>query len=120
MESKETKETENSASAVGSSLGSTLGGVLGAAAGAIAETIGRVAIDVITPAKELVENAISEPAAESGVGPVTDDISNSLCAAMPQSLADVEGRAYRIYESEGHPEGRALDHWIQAEREVGS
>lgn len=23
--------------------------------------------------------------------------------------------AYRIWEEEGHPDGRALDHWLQAE-----
>jgi hypothetical protein len=27
-------------------------------------------------------------------------------------------RAYEIWEQEGRPEGRALDHWMQAEREL--
>lgn len=27
-------------------------------------------------------------------------------------------RAYRIWEGEGRPEGRALQHWIQAEAEL--
>jgi hypothetical protein len=30
----------------------------------------------------------------------------------------VRERAYRIWENEGRPHGRDLDHWLQAEREV--
>ena len=30
----------------------------------------------------------------------------------------VKARAYAIWESEGRPEGKHLDHWLQAEREV--
>jgi hypothetical protein len=29
-------------------------------------------------------------------------------------------RAYEIWEREGRPEGRALDHWMQAERELSA
>ena len=28
-------------------------------------------------------------------------------------------RAYDIWENEGRPEGRSVDHWLAAEREVG-
>ncbi len=30
---------------------------------------------------------------------------------------EIEERAYALWESEGRPEGRALDHWLQAEAE---
>ncbi|MFT3973992.1 MAG: DUF2934 domain-containing protein [Amaricoccus sp.] len=30
----------------------------------------------------------------------------------------VQGRAYSIWEDEGRPEGRDLEHWLQAERET--
>lgn len=32
----------------------------------------------------------------------------------------VRERAYRIWESEGRPHGRDLDHWLQAERELAA
>ena len=31
----------------------------------------------------------------------------------------IERRAYELWQAEGFPEGRALDHWLQAEREFG-
>lgn len=34
------------------------------------------------------------------------------------SPAQVAARAYRIWESEGRPEGAALDHWLRAEAEL--
>ena len=30
----------------------------------------------------------------------------------------VEARAYALWESEGKPQGRDLDHWLQAEAEI--
>ncbi len=30
----------------------------------------------------------------------------------------VRGRAFSIWEAEGRPDGRHLEHWLQAEREV--
>jgi hypothetical protein len=32
--------------------------------------------------------------------------------------AAVRDRAYRIWEEEGRPEGRAMEHWVRAECEV--
>jgi hypothetical protein len=32
--------------------------------------------------------------------------------------ASVRARAYAIWEREGRPEGRAMEHWFMAEREV--
>ena len=31
---------------------------------------------------------------------------------------DIAARAYQIFEREGRAEGRAMDHWLQAEREL--
>jgi len=31
----------------------------------------------------------------------------------------ISEKAYRLWETEGQPQGRDLDHWVQAEREVG-
>jgi len=31
---------------------------------------------------------------------------------------EVQHRAYLIWESEGRPDGRALQHWVQAETEL--
>jgi hypothetical protein len=30
----------------------------------------------------------------------------------------IADRAYQLWESEGKPEGRDIDHWLQAEREI--
>ena len=32
----------------------------------------------------------------------------------------ISERAYAIWEQEGRPDGKALDHWLQAEAEIGS
>ena len=31
----------------------------------------------------------------------------------------VQRRAYELWQAAGYPEGRALEHWLQAERELG-
>ncbi len=31
----------------------------------------------------------------------------------------ISEKAYRLWETEGQPQGRELEHWVQAEREVG-
>ncbi|MBV9016956.1 MAG: DUF2934 domain-containing protein [Alphaproteobacteria bacterium] len=36
--------------------------------------------------------------------------------ARDQAIRD---RAYAIWEQDGRPEGRSLDHWLQAEAEIG-
>jgi hypothetical protein len=37
---------------------------------------------------------------------------------MDQHNQIISDRAYRIWESEGCPDGRALEHWLRAEREI--
>jgi Protein of unknown function (DUF2934) len=32
--------------------------------------------------------------------------------------AEIAALAYRFYEEEGRPEGKASDHWLRAEREI--
>jgi hypothetical protein len=41
--------------------------------------------------------------------------------AKPMNAVDaakIAERAYRLWESEGRPHGRAVDHWLQAEAEL--
>jgi hypothetical protein len=38
----------------------------------------------------------------------------------PREDARVRQRAYAIWDGEGRPEGRATDHWLQAERDVAA
>jgi hypothetical protein len=37
---------------------------------------------------------------------------------MADRHAEIETRAYLLWESEGRPEGKALEHWLRAESEV--
>jgi hypothetical protein len=36
----------------------------------------------------------------------------------PELRHRIEQRAYALWEANGRPEGRALDHWLQAEQEI--
>lgn len=36
----------------------------------------------------------------------------------PELRQRIEERAYALWEADGRPEGRALDHWLQAEQEI--
>jgi hypothetical protein len=36
----------------------------------------------------------------------------------PELRRRIEERAYALWEANGRPEGRALDHWLQAEQEI--
>lgn len=37
---------------------------------------------------------------------------------MKQSYEEISKRAFEIWEKEGQPEGRELDHWLKAEQEL--
>ncbi len=39
-----------------------------------------------------------------------------ITAETPETRQEIEVLAYTIWESEGRPEGRALDHWLEALR----
>jgi hypothetical protein len=43
----------------------------------------------------------------------------STKVAVQATAAEVAIRAYEIYEREGRPDGRHLEHWVQAESELG-
>ena len=50
---------------------------------------------------------------------VFDPIDLSPTPVKPVDLtAEIARRAYEIYEQEGHPEGRAVEEWLQAEKEI--
>jgi hypothetical protein len=49
---------------------------------------------------------------------VAAKVSHASSVAAP-THAEVAARAYEIYEREGRPEGRHLEHWVQAETELG-
>jgi Protein of unknown function (DUF2934) len=46
------------------------------------------------------------------------DWKNKAAAAADDLQSKIRERAYRIWQQEGSPEGRAQDHWHQAEREI--
>ena len=37
---------------------------------------------------------------------------------MAERDDEIRARAYAIWAQEGYPEGRSLDHWLQAEAEI--
>lgn len=44
-----------------------------------------------------------------------DDTAKPLTADLTAKVAE---RAYQLWESEGQPHGRAIDHWLKAEAEL--
>jgi hypothetical protein len=49
---------------------------------------------------------------------MTEDSSSSTDRSYVDQEAEIAALAYRFYEEEGRPEGRASDHWLRAEREI--
>jgi hypothetical protein len=47
-----------------------------------------------------------------------EDSSSSAEGSYVDQEAEIAALAYRFYEEEGRPEGRASDHWLRAEREI--
>jgi Protein of unknown function (DUF2934) len=37
---------------------------------------------------------------------------------MDEKMERIRSKAYEIWERDGRPDGRALDHWLEAERQV--
>lgn len=37
---------------------------------------------------------------------------------FPESQLKIQEKAYQIWEAEGCPENRELDHWVQAEKQI--
>jgi Protein of unknown function (DUF2934) len=55
---------------------------------------------------------------EQPKSPMTEDSSSSTDRSYVDQEAEIAALAYRFYEEEGRPEGRASDHWLRAEREI--
>ena len=47
-----------------------------------------------------------------------EDPSSSTEQSYVDQEAEIAALAYRFYEEEGRPEGKASDHWLRAEREI--
>lgn len=47
-------------------------------------------------------------------------VSDRADAMDPELRRRIEERAYSLWESNGRPEGRALDYWLEAEQEIVS
>jgi outer membrane protein TolC len=47
---------------------------------------------------------------------IESSVQTALSAAITHE--DIERRAYALYEARGREDGRALDDWLQAEREL--
>ena len=56
-----------------------------------------------------------EPGRKSSTNPRRDETSSGQ---DPQIIARIQQRAYWLYEASGYEEGRALEHWLEAERQV--
>jgi len=39
---------------------------------------------------------------------------------MAEANDEIRVRAYAIWEQEGYPQGRSLDHWLRAEAEIAA
>jgi hypothetical protein len=51
---------------------------------------------------------------------VAAKVSHASSAGAPRpTQAEVALRAFEIYEREGRPDGRDVEHWVQAELELG-
>lgn len=50
--------------------------------------------------------------------PETTEANSAQVTRPYPTLEDVQRRAYEIYLSQGRTEGRDLDNWLQAEREL--
>ena len=47
-----------------------------------------------------------------------EDPASSAEQSYVDQEAEIAALAYRFYEEEGRPEGKASDHWLRAEREI--
>jgi DUF2934 family protein len=75
---------------------------------------------IIKRSREASPGRLDESAeSRRSVEPRPRDAGNQGTAARdPQLTAKIQERAYRLYEAEGFQDGRALDHWLEAERQI--
>lgn len=109
MNIKPTQEP-NAAEIIGS-IGSALGGIVGSTLGAIASGVSQMAGDIAEPIKPVVKSMIDPLIGKPGE-------SDEVPVTTTPNQEEISQRAWIIYVSEGYPEGRSLDHWVRAEREL--
>lgn len=74
---------------------------------------------IIKRNKEAPPERLEGSAERRSAEPRPRDVGNQGTAARdPQLTAKIQERAYRLYEAEGFQEGRALEHWLEAERQI--
>jgi hypothetical protein len=74
---------------------------------------------IIKRSKEASPERPEDSAERRSAEPRPRDVGNQGTAARdPQLTAKIQERAYRLYEAEGFQEGRALEHWLEAERQI--
>ena len=68
---------------------------------------------------EATSETASRERQEPGRSPSTDPRREETSSGQdPQIIARIRQRAYLLYEASGFEEGRALEHWLEAERQV--
>lgn len=81
----------------------------------VKENLKNLAQYVSATTMQVTEGAIEESKLVS-LARVNMHIAEGLLNGEQNRL--IQERAYQIWESEGRPEGRAMDHWVQAEEEI--
>lgn len=49
---------------------------------------------------------------------VTDNLNHVAPASLPDRHARIAFQAYLLYEGHGRPNGRDLEHWLEAEQQI--
>ncbi len=107
MKPQKTKSKNKVPADVAGALGSAVGGIVGTAVGAIASGLGHIASEVL-PQSAARDNT-SYDVSSNGI---------TYRASLTPSDEQISWRAYEIYLAEGCPEGRSLEHWLQARHEL--
>jgi len=103
-----------------------MGSTADKASGLANEAIGKVkqGIGSVVGSEKLKEEGAAQElkgAAQKAVGDAkaaVKDGANKAAAAADDLESKIRARAHRIWQQEGSPEGRAHDHWHQAQREI--
>ena len=103
-----------------------MGSIADKASGLANETIGKIKQGIgsaVGSEKLKGEGAVQELKghAQQAVGDAkaaVKEVVNKVAAAADDRENKIRERAHRIWQLEGSPEGRAHDHWRQAEKEV--
>ena len=71
-----------------------------------------------TAAKSTEKKTPAKKTATKSTTPKSTASKVTVKKGAPATADDIATRAYEIWESEGHPDGRAEAHWAQAESEL--